>query len=167
MKERSVHGSLQRTMTNVVLNNIDFRESTILNCQDFSQSKLEGLFTGSIVTSDADAQLLVKIKFREKVDCSQIKFCPLPESLESQKPRTVKLFVNKNEMDFGDVDTMVSATVIEFPFENADFTQSLAGAKFTRIQSLQIFVEVNFGTDQTCLGPIQIDGFISPSYHTQ
>jgi hypothetical protein len=165
MKERTVQGSLQRKMTNVVVGNIDFSESTILNCQDYDRDKLESLFSdGGSVVSDADHQLLVKIKFREKVDCSQITFSPV----ESNKPRIVKLYVNKNEIDFGDVEAIAHSAIVEIPFDQeTPFTVSLAGSKFTRIQSIQLFVEDNYGTDQTCLGPLKIDGFISPSYHTQ
>ena len=164
MKERSVQGSLQRKMVNVVEGNIDYQESTILNCEDYSKSKLDDLLSTGSVRSDADAQILVKIKFREKVDCSQITFNPS----SSDKPRIIKLYANKNEIDFGDVEAIAPSAVIEIPFENesSPLTVSLAGSKFTRIQSLQIYVEDNYGTDQTCLGPLRIDGFISPSYHT-
>ena len=169
-KERVVKGSLQRSLVDVVSNNIDMRESTILNCLDYSPQSLRGLFSDGSVESDADAQLLIKLKFNEKVDCSNIKFSlQSSTSNEVSGARMVKLFVNRNDMDFGDVESLPATAVIEVPFEseNGNFSVSLAGSKFTRIQSLQIFVEDNFGTDRTRLGPVRVEGFIAPSYHTE
>jgi hypothetical protein len=171
MKERVVKGSLQRTLVDLVADNIDMRESTILNCEDFSSDLLKAFFFGGSVISDADAQLLIKLKFNEKVDCSTIQFSLNPSSDDPaiSGPRVVRLFVNRNDMDFGDVDTLPPMAEIELPFEseNGSHTVSLAGSKFTRIQSLQIFVEDNFGTEKTRVGPLKIEGFIAPSYHTE
>ena len=182
MKEKAAPGgSLQRTLVDVVENNIDSRESTILNCLDSSSTELKTLFTpigdattaASTVESDADAQLLIKVKFVEKVDACKIFFHPPAGSetnaREVSNARTVKLFVNANDLDFNDVESATPALQIELPFEYeaTPFSVTLAGAKFTRLASLQIFVEDNYGTDFSQLGRIKLEGFIAPSYHTK
>ena len=172
MKEKTMQGSLQRSLVDVVFSNIDSRESTILNCKDFSDSTMKSYFEGvEAIESDADCQLIIKLKFLNKVDCNQLIFYPPPSSLDESvsNARTVKLFVNRNDIDFADVETVPPTAQFELPFdyENGSFAVPLAGAKFTRIQSLQLFVEDNFGTDATRLGRIRLDGFIAPSYHTE
>ena len=169
MKERVVQGSLQRSLVDVVSSNIDMRESTILNCKDYSpESTLKNLFSTSCkIESDADNQIIIKLKFLEKVDGNQIIFYPSEEG--ENHPRLVKLFVNRNELDFADIDSVPPTAQFELPFEyeNNSFSVSLAGSKFTRMQSLLIFIEDNFGTDTTCLSRIRIEGFLSPTYHTE
>ena len=178
-KERVVSGgSLQRKLVDVAVNNLDMRESTILNCDNFSADLLKNLvapadqMSPGQVRSDADAQLIVKLKFNEKVDCSSISFYPpLPEEEEDvSNARQVKIFVNQNNLDFSDVENLSPVAHVELPFEYSEgkpFVFQLAGAKFTRIQSLQLFVEDNYGTDLSRLGRIKIEGFLAPTYHTE
>lgn len=174
-KDRLYKGSLERKIQDVCVNNIDRQESTILNCRDYSYEKLESLLlvdSGS-VESDADPQILVKVKFTEKVDCHNLHFYPkISQDVSASPPRIVKLFVNQMSLDFSDVDAAVPAISFELPFEYDEegekpFTVSLSGAKFSRISSIQIFLEDNFGTDLTCLGHVRIEGSIVPSYHTE
>jgi hypothetical protein len=146
-KDRLYRGSLERKIQDVCVNNIDRQESTILNCRDYSFEKLENLLLldSGFVESDADPQILVKVKFMEKVDCHNLHF--YPKSLSSSPARMVKLFVNQMSLDFSDVDSAVPAMSFELPFdyeEEKPFTISLSGAKFCRISSIQIFLENNF-----------------------
>jgi hypothetical protein len=148
-----------------------------LNCEQYSFEKLENLLSNSsdgFIQSDADPQIIFKIKFVEKVDCYSIHIHSFPsESSEnSSPPRIVKLFVNQPSLDFSDIDSAVPTHSIELPFEYADnkpflVNLALTGAKFSRISSLQILIDDNFGTDQTAIGRIQIEGSIVPSYHTE
>jgi hypothetical protein len=174
-KDRLYKGSLERKIQDVCVNNIDRQESTILNCRDYSFEKLESLLlvdSGS-VESEADPQILVKVKFTEKVDCHNLHFYPKKsQDVSASPPRIAKLFVNQMSLDFSDVDAAVPAISFELPFEYDEegekpFTVSLSGAKFSRISSIQIFLEDNFGTDFTCLGHVRIEGSIVPSYHTE
>lgn len=165
-------GSLQRKLVDVAENNIDPKESTILNCKDLKSDTLKNLMSVSSanVVSDADAELIVKLQFIEKVDISQIFFYPASGSDSDSSPaRLVKLFVNKPDLDFNDVETTPCVMELELPFETenpeAPFSVTLQGSKFTRLSSLQIFVEENFGTDATVVGRIKLEGFLAPSYH--
>ena len=159
-------GSLQRSLVDVCENNIDMKESIILNCRNYSNDLLKTF----CVTSDADPQLIVKIKFIEKCDISNISFSPSdqPNSDDVSPPRMVKIFTNQPDMDFNDIESMSASLSVELPLDNENdkpFSVSLQGSKFTRLSSIQIFIEDNFGTDFTTLGKIKINGFLAPSYH--
>lgn len=180
-------GSLQRKLTDLInlesgKFNIDFRESTILNSVEYSQDQLRNLLScPSRVVSDADAQLLIKLKFIDKIDCNQLVFDP-PScgsdgtdniSDEISNARLVRVFVNRPEMDFSDLgdggeNGISPATSFELPFEFAEpFVANLVGTKFTRVSSLQIFIEDNFGTDKSQIGKLSIRGFLTPNYHVE
>ena len=172
-KEKACKGSLERKIQNVSSNNIVRTESTALNCQDYTYEKLEGLVcgTGSIL-SDADAQLIIKLKFSDKVDCHNLYFHRTVSDESMSPPRMVKIFANQASLDFSDVETAIPLLSVELPFEYDEgkpFLVNLSslGAKFARISSIQIFIEDNFGTDVTSLGPVHIEGSLVPSYHTE
>ena len=165
-------GSLQRKLVDVCENNVDIKESIILNCREYDSSKLRSIVSmdDAVLLSDADSQMIVKIKFTEKVDVSQIDFYPTISDDESSPPRTVKLFVNQSNLDFNDVESLTPAIEFELPFPNDEneskpFSQILQGSKFTRLSSIQLFVEDNFGTEYTKLGRIKFHGFLAPQYH--
>jgi hypothetical protein len=168
---------MQRNLVDVVLNNIDMRESTILNCSHFSSDVLRSFLspTPTSIESDADHQLIVKLKFNDKIDCSQLFVYPPnveagDEDREVSGAKIVKVFVNQNNLDFSDIENMTPVAQFELPFEYEDgkpFAVPLSGAKFTRVPSLQLFVEENYGTEFSRLGGIKIEGFIAPSYHTK
>lgn len=170
-KDRVFASGLQRTLVDVIYPsvgrcNIDPRESAILNVLD--GASVESVFSSekSRIESDVDAQILVKVKFIEKVDCVQITFLPLDDtsSREVSCPRIVKIYVNHNEMDFNDLESFPAATELELPFEGGPFIAPLAGSKFTRVGSVQVFVQENYGTDFSQLGKIKIEGFLTPTY---
>ena len=185
-------GSLQRKLTDLVVLdsgkkfNLDFRESTILNCLDYSQDVLESLFnhpsdSSSPLISDADAQLLIKLKFLEKIDCSQLVFHKPAVTNDDEEgisnARLVRVYVNRSDIDFLDLDNgsenggvgFAPAITFELPFEYSEspFIVNLQGSKFTRVSSIQIFIEDNFGTDRSRLGNISIRGFLTPNYHVE
>ena len=175
-KDRVFAGSLQRKLVDVVTDggklNIDPRESIILNV--FGSAGVDELFTkpDCAVESSVDAQLLIKLKFIDKVDCCQISFFPPSATLgdenrEVSNGRTVKIFVNRNEVDFTDLDSLPVGLALELPFEFEEgkpFTANLAGSKFTRLSSMQIFLEDNYGTEFSRLGRICLGGFLTPTY---
>jgi hypothetical protein len=182
-KERVYSGSLQRKLADLINregggSNIDVRESSILNAQDYCIDQLKKLFGPSAnenvwIESDVDPQLLIKVKFIEKVDCNQIVFNRpriVSDDQETSFARNVKIFVNRPTIDFSDVSDQIPAEQIELPFEYNDdgrFVVSLLGTKFGRISSIEIFVEDNFGTDKTVLGRIELRGFMTPTYHVE
>ena len=176
-------GSLQRKLTDLInlesgKFNIDFRESTILNSIDYSQDQLRNLLSSSCrVVSDADAQLLIKLRFIDKIDCNQLVFDAPQNSADEDEDfsnaRQVRVYVNRPEMDFSDLgeggeNGVAPAMSFELPFEYSEpFVVNLVGTKFTRVSSLQIFIEDNFGTDKSRIGKISIRGFLTPNYHIE
>ena len=179
-KERIYSGSLQRKLVDLInldggKNNIDIRESTILNCVDYSVETLKSLFgspSSVTILSDVDPQLLIKIKFIEKVDCNQLVFSsPSRFSQDASLPRTIRIFVNRSQIDFSDVsdDSIPPAVQIELPFEypKEGFVVPLVGTKFGRVASIEIFVEDNYGTEITEMGNIKLEGFLTPTYHVE
>lgn len=173
-KERSYADSLSRKTTDLVTLpngrlNIDFRESIILNSQNYSKEQLVDLFgpNGQMLLSDVDAQILIKLKFIDKVDCGRIVFYPVesvPE--ETSFARRIKLFVNKPEMDFGDVSDTAGAAEFELG-ESGESPQGfpLAGSRFARISSIQILIEDNWkDTDVSVIGRIGLEGLLTPTY---
>jgi len=161
-KDRVVAGSLNRSLVNLATNNIDSRESTVLNVFEPAADFLNG------AESDVDPQILFKLKFIDKVDCCQISFAR-PSATERENvsnARIVKLFVNRNDLDFSDLESVPPAVEFELPFEyENEFAKfSLAGSKFTRVSSIQILVDDNFDTDFSRIGQITIEGFKTPTY---
>lgn len=177
-KDRQFAGSLQRDLVDLVCGkdgklNIDPRESTILNIKNIASgpsgmSPVEYIFTqsGAMIESDVDAQILIKLKFIEKVDCCQISFYdPKNDSPQSSNARLVKIFVNRNDLDFSDLDSVPPAIELELPFEYENaFKTNLAGSKFGRVSSIQILIDDNFDTDFSKIGRITIEGFYTPTY---
>jgi hypothetical protein len=176
-KQRVVADTLQRKLVDVInlpTVNLDFKQSTIMNCQEYSEGLLVSLFSGSSggAFSDVDPQILIKLKFVEKVDCARLTFfapTKIPDDSISVA-RKVKLFVNRPEMDFGDCTDGVITPAAEFEIEfvGDSFVVPLAGSKFSRVSSLAIFIEDNVDdTPVTQLGGLKLEGFVTPTYHAE
>merc|ERR1719162_1279545 len=100
------------------------------------------------LASDVDPQLLLKVFFKEKVNVSAvlIRFNVPPKANEDDeetyaKPRLIKLYCNKAEIDFGDVDELESGTQILVQESETEVKLPCVGHKFQRLESLTIFVE--------------------------
>ena len=80
-----------------------------------------------------------------------------PES----NPATVKIFVNRNNLGFEDVEDVDPTQEIELT--SADLSESsdpimTKFVKFQRVKSLTIFIEDNAGGDVSALGGLEIMG---------
>jgi hypothetical protein len=108
---------------------------------------------------------MIHLAFNETVNVSGITFKPYNVSSfdASTAPKTVKLYVNRENMGFSDADDIEATQVLEI--EEGDYssgsdgvTMALKFVKFQRVNSITVFVDSNFGGDITCLGGLSVIG---------
>ena len=141
---------------------IDKKETFGLNID--GKFPFSNLFIGDaklMTRSDADEQLLLHIAFNEAVSLQGIKFIA-GEGKEAEAPRTVKMYVNRVSVSFGDVDSLPPTQVLELSEADVNNDGKLTPLKqvlFNRTSSLTIFVESNQGEeDVTTLGGLKVFG---------
>lgn len=112
--------------------------------------------------SDADEQLIIHLAFQEFVKIKTIKFVEFNNGENPEcNPTTVKLFVNRENLGFEDVDDVDPTQVLELSPE--DLRESAEPimtkfVKFQRVTSLTIFIEDNNGGEISALGSLKIMG---------
>ncbi|KAG0473768.1 hypothetical protein HPP92_015117 [Vanilla planifolia] len=95
---------------------------------------------GLHLESDADEQLLIYIPFTQVVKLHSIVF----KGPDEEGPRTVKLFANKDNMGFSNVnDYPTSDTLILSQEDLQEKHINLKYVKFQSVRSLTIFIEDN------------------------
>ncbi|KAA8498767.1 PITH domain-containing protein [Porphyridium purpureum] len=107
--------------------------------------------------SDADEQLLIGVKFMAPVKLKSI--CVLGRGVNSgSNPRTLKLFINKESMDFDAASSTTPLQVMELAPRQAGDALDLPTkfTKFQNVQTLWMFVSDNYGENRT---EIQYIGF--------
>ncbi|ORM41360.1 PITH domain-containing protein [Babesia sp. Xinjiang] len=115
--------------------------------------------------SDVDEQIILKLEFYRPVCLAAIQFhCNNPPKyVDAAPPKTVKLFVNRPELDFRDVETLKPRHTIVLDDESLKKKQSLSMNKFRRVVSLQIFFENNLGSRRhTFLNRLSLFGYMYP-----
>lgn len=130
-----------------------------------SQFPMENLFIGDSrfgCKSDADEQLILHFAFQENVKVHSIKFTEFNRGSDpDSNPVTVKLFVNRVNLGFEDVDDVEPTQIIELTEadlkENAD-PILLKFVKFQRVKSITLFIEDNAGGDVSALGAVTFMG---------
>jgi len=106
--------------------------------------------------SDADEQLLLHFTFRQTVKLSSIDF-GLPEN--DSCPQTIKLFLNTNNLGFDDASSNKPVEQFEIDDEElSKFTFKVKPVKWSRVESITIFVEDNHGNDISSLVSINFNG---------
>jgi len=120
----------------------------------------QNLFMGDerlYLQSDSDEQLLIHLNFKECVNLNSISFCA-PE--DETAPLTVKLFANKLNLGFSDVEDLKADQILDLtPADLVDTSQTnLYTVKFQRVSSLTIFVEENNGEEVTKISGLKIFG---------
>eukprot|EP01039_Chlorochromonas_danica_P011019 gene11022-12267_t len=141
-----------------------------------SPQQFNHLFAGDhtlTLKSDADEQLLLHLAFNQTVSLRRIQFgVPCDETC----PNTVKLFVNKNNLDFpGASDTQPTQVVTLTPASSATGGQvsfNLNIPKWQRTDSITIFVEDNHGAEISSLFSVKLfgvtlQGFDVSTIHSQ
>ncbi|KAL1520861.1 hypothetical protein AB1Y20_022422 [Prymnesium parvum] len=112
-----------------------------------------------LLESDADEQLLISVTFRAQVRLHSLL---LSGPADGRAPKTVKLFANRDNLDFDGAEEATADH--EFVFED----MSLMGerlelgrgfVKFQRLQTLVIFVQSNQGgMDSTAISTLKLWG---------
>ena len=112
----------------------------------------------SVLSSDADEQLLITVEFTESVKLHGISIvAPGGDSA----PATVKLFNNPGgEMDFSNAESDKPTQQLELELEDctSDSFNNLQFVKFQNTYKLVIFIEDNAGADSTELTNIELFG---------
>lgn len=112
--------------------------------------------------SDADEQLILHVAFQEFVKVKTIKFVAFNNGENPEcNPSTVKIFVNRENLGFEDIEDVDPTQVLELTAE--DLRESSEPimtkfVKFQRVKSLTFFVEENNGGEVTALGSLKLMG---------
>eukprot|EP00048_Salpingoeca_helianthica_P020866 m.8958 g.8958 ORF g.8958 m.8958 type:complete len:208 (-) comp5318_c0_seq1:26-649(-) len=112
--------------------------------------------TSKFVESDADEQLLIYVPFTANVSLRTITIAG-PEG--DEHPRTVKLFSNRNDIDFDKAQQLPALVELSLqPDPRGACEYALRPAHFQGLQDLTIFVSGNFGADSTRIDFIGLRG---------
>jgi len=93
-----------------------------------------------LLESDADDQLLLRIVFNTKVKLHSI---AIGAPSDGRAPKEVKLFANRNAMDFNDAEQTPATQALEFTPEMLGERVELKFVSFQNVDSVTIFVASN------------------------
>ena len=112
--------------------------------------------------SEADEQLILHIAFQETVKVKSIKFLAFNDGNDPElNPTTVKMYVNRNNLGFEDIDDVDPTQVIELTADDLrEGSEPIATkfVKFQRVGSITFFIEENNGGEVSALGGLKIFG---------
>ncbi|CCI49860.1 unnamed protein product [Albugo candida] len=117
---------------------------------------LENVFMGDeslYLSSDCDEELLLHIAFQQPVKLHSIHICGLPDATA---PRVTKLYINRPNMAFSDVDDVEPTQTLELSQTNGPM--ELRVVKFQQTHWLTIYIESNHGDEQTIVTRLQLLG---------
>lgn len=128
-----------------------FIESTECLNEDQSNS-VKNLFSAgsAFLESDADHQLLIKIRFRQPVKISGLRFHGVHEDTA---PSDIRIFQNDMHLDFGGAEDGCPTQELSLQKEENNLgdkqvTCPLKFAKFSSVNDLSIFVMENLGNEE-------------------
>ena len=107
---------------------------------------------------------MLHLQFNETVKVHSLKFFGFNTSSfdVGTAPRTVKVFANRTSMGFSDCEDIEPTEEIELSeseIANPGGVEKVVRfVKFQRVTSLSIFVEENFGGEESALGGLKIHG---------
>lgn len=112
--------------------------------------------------SDADEQLIIHVAFQEFVKVKSIKFVAYNNGQDPElNPTTIKVFVNRENLGFEDVDDVDPTQVFELTAddlrEGSDPIMTKY-VKFQRVTSLTFYIEENDGGEVSALGSLKMMG---------
>jgi hypothetical protein len=147
---------------------IDLRLSAVFNASS-DGSDLAEVLTASPsrpMKSDVDEQLLFRIVMSGVFAVTSIKFTVPDEIPEGcSPPKFVKIFVNKENMDFQDADDMQPAASKELELVDGELVFPVSGPNFSRVSSIQVLVETNQDDEETTvINQFSIIGAMIPQY---
>ncbi|RKP10839.1 galactose-binding domain-like protein [Thamnocephalis sphaerospora] len=113
--------------------------------------------TTQIVESDADEQLIVTVPFTGMV---KLKSILLFGPQDASAPAKLKVYVNRDDIDFDTVDSTQETQAWELAHGAGDVCEyhTRRLAKFSSVRSITLFFSENFGDDVTRLSYIGFRG---------
>lgn len=147
---------------------INLKKSDALNADTEHGGLTDVLETSpsKVLLSDVDEQLLFRLVFEGSAAITQLRFkipSEMPE--DAAAPLSVKIFVNRENMDFQDADDLAPVATKELEFVDGEAKFSVAGPHFSRVASLQVLVENNAcDTEKTVVSQFSVLGHIIPQY---
>lgn len=124
------------------------KQSECLNQND--DHPLDNIFkegTDSRLESDVDEQLVLHVTFSQPIKLHSLML--MAEPLDNA-PRTIKIFVNRTDIDFDDAETETATQELEMTRETYEEKKGVANLRYVRFQnvnSLSIFVKDNLDDD--------------------
>ncbi|KAI5778212.1 PITH domain-containing protein [Geopyxis carbonaria] len=116
------------------------------------------LDTSTILESDADEQLLIFIPFTGQVKLHSIliRASPSPDA-----PKTLKLFSNRDDLDFSSAADMLPVQTLDIPLHTGeDYIEiPVKRALFNNIHSLTLFIEENHSNGEEDTTSLSYLGF--------
>eukprot|EP00035_Acanthoeca_spectabilis_P021426 m.438129 g.438129 ORF g.438129 m.438129 type:complete len:304 (-) comp18197_c0_seq1:47-958(-) len=143
---------------------VDTKSIECLNQKD--DHPVANIFTSSdtFLESDADEQLIISMGFTCPVRIHSIAFrCAVNAATapDASGPKTIKLFVNQQAIDFDDAESQAPIQVLEISAEQLESGEPvpLKYVKFQNVNTLSIFLQDNQGeTETTALTQISLYG---------
>lgn len=112
--------------------------------------------------SEADEQLILHMAFQETVKVKSVKFLAFNDGNEPElNPTTIKLYVNRNNLGFEDIEDVDPTQIIELTADDlreGSEPIALKFVKFQRVGSITFFIEENNGGEVSALGGLKIFG---------
>jgi hypothetical protein len=137
---------------------------------DVKDGKRIALKVDHSISSDADEQLLLFLPFLRPVKLLSF-LLRLSVKDPACNPKTLKMFANRPNMDFGDADSTTPATTVEVPLSPGrpftkeetkeglwEFVATVDRVKFAQTSFLTIFIESNHGAKATRLFGLTLVG---------
>ena len=104
--------------------------------------------------SDTDEQIVLHLAFAQTCSLNKLVF-GVPN--DDTAPGTVKLFLNQNNIGFSDANEMKPIQICQLT-PGQEITIDLSPAKWSRTESITIFVQDNHGSSISSLHSIRIYG---------
>ncbi|EMD01275.1 hypothetical protein BAUCODRAFT_204619 [Baudoinia panamericana UAMH 10762] len=108
------------------------------------------------LSSDADEQLLMHIPFTAQIRLHSIL---LRTSATDSAPQTLKVYLNRDDLDFGTVSSLQPTQTLELAQTNELQEVPVKRALFNTVRSLDLFFEDNWGQGEEDITRISYIGF--------
>jgi hypothetical protein len=152
-------------MQNHIYSEIDFSKITTLNESEphtgsaiVQKTWAQRLDAAPELRSDVDEQLLMTIPFTAQIRLHSIL---IRTSMAEDAPKTLKLYVNREDLDFATAADLSSTQTLELAQSNDVQEYPVKRALFNTTRSLTLFFEDNWGhgeVDVTCLAYLGFKG---------
>eukprot|EP00051_Salpingoeca_urceolata_P015254 m.196911 g.196911 ORF g.196911 m.196911 type:complete len:217 (-) comp18337_c0_seq1:44-694(-) len=133
-----------------------FNESQIGAVKNIIRPWDQRLDKSTWVESDADEQLIIFIPFTADI---KLKSITVVGGEGDQHPATVKVFKNREDIDFDTVEDLDPVQQFELqPDSNATIEHQTRISKFQNVHNLTFFFDTNFGAETTKIHSLFLKG---------